>query len=71
VEIKNDECVLHLKAQKSISEILLSKGLAIVKPLFMDDEFKGRFILVQNGAKLQKIGLWNTNIFKECRKGLY
>jgi hypothetical protein len=70
IEIKGMECLVYLSNQQSISETLLSKGLAILKPLFDDEEFKDTFVSAQKRAKLEKRGLWSENIFKNCIKEL-
>jgi len=70
LEIKGSKCVVYLGSQNSISELLLSKGLAILKPLFNDEEFKGGFSMAQKRAKIEKRGLWSKNIYKDCIKEL-
>jgi len=70
LEIKGSKCTVYLGSQNSISELLLSKGLAILKPLFNDEEFKDGFDMAQKRAKIEKRGLWSVNIYKDCIREL-
>ncbi|MDD3835982.1 MAG: thermonuclease family protein [Sulfurimonas sp.] len=65
------ECVLYAKGQMTLSELLLAKGLAIVRPLFDDEEFKDDFNRAQRRARLDKKGLWAEDIFEICAAKLY
>jgi hypothetical protein len=71
IDMKSEGCISYVDAQRSVSEILLSEGLAIVKPLFQDEELKTTFERSQRKAKIEKRGLWSENIFKDCIKELY
>ncbi len=66
VEIKNTECIVHIKGQISFSEFLLSKGLAIIKLDFRDEEYYAYYNALQLKAKEEKRGLWKENIFNDC-----
>ncbi|EQB40571.1 hypothetical protein M947_01850 [Sulfurimonas hongkongensis] len=65
------ECVLYAKGQMTLSELLLAKGLALVKPLFDDEEFRDDFNVAQRKASLEKRGLWEKDIFEICAAKLY
>ncbi|MCK9492237.1 MAG: thermonuclease family protein [Sulfurimonas sp.] len=65
------ECVLYAKGQLTLSELLLAKGLALVKPLFDDKEFRDDFSVAERRARLDKRGLWMEEIFEICAAKLY
>jgi len=65
------ECVLYAKGQMTLSELLLAKGLALVNPLFDDEEFRDDFNAAQRKAMLEKKGLWMEEIFDICAAKLY
>lgn len=64
IEFKDTKCILYAKGQYTLSELLLKEGLALIKPSFMDDEFRYSFFKAQKKAKIEKKGLWKE-------KGLY
>lgn len=71
LEFKNKECVIYAKGQKTLSEILLSEGLAVNKPMFKDEEFKFLFERAQINAKLLEKGIWGEKVLKDCIAELY
>lgn len=71
LEFKDKECVLYAKGQKTLSEILLSEGLAVNKPMFKDEEFSFLFKRAQINAKLKKKGVWGEKVLKDCISELY
>ena len=71
VEIKDTTCILYAKGQMTLSEILLAKGLAVLKPTFKDEEFDSSFTLAQRKAKMDKKGLWKEKIFSSCAEEIY
>ena len=71
LEFKEGECTLYALGQKTFSELLLENGLAIIKPLFRDDEFKYLFNQAQKRAKANKKGMWKDNVIKSCIAELY
>ncbi|WP_424565599.1 thermonuclease family protein [Sulfurimonas sp.] len=66
IQNKEDGCVVYAKGQITLSELLLKEGLAIKKPIFKDEEFQDYYTAAQRKAKMQKKGLWGTNIFTSC-----
>jgi len=66
VEFKNEKCLLFAKGEKTLSELLLENGLALVNPSFNDEEFQWSFYHAQRGAKENKRGLWSKDIYREC-----
>jgi len=66
IDFKNGSCVLYAKGQLTLSEILIKKGLALVEPMFKDDEFISSFKKSELEAMLDKRGLWNSDIKKSC-----
>lgn len=71
IEIKDTECIIYAKGEMTLSEMLLSEGLAIKKPKLKDEEFDDYFTLAQRKAKIEKKGLWKENIFSSCIEELY
>ncbi len=69
--LKNKQCLIYAKGQKSLSELLLQNGLAIINPRFNDNEFKDEFLQAQNYAKYHKLGIWSNNILMICALGMY
>jgi len=66
IEFKNQKCVLYVKGQVSLSELLLKEGLAVQKPNFKDEEFEYDFYKSQQKAKNLKKGLWKDKIYENC-----
>jgi hypothetical protein len=66
LELKKKGCVLYANGQQTLSELLLSQGLAFMKPAFEDEEFRALFYKAQTQAKLAKNGLWEEEIFHDC-----
>lgn len=71
VEIRDSNCILYARGQMTLSELLLVKGLAILKPKFKDEEFDGYYTLAQRKAKVDKKGLWDEKIFSSCIEEVY
>lgn len=71
LEFKDKECVMYAKGQKTLSEILLSEGLVVNKPMFKDEEFNFLFERAQTNAKLLKKGIWGEKVLKDCIAELY
>jgi len=65
-EFKNNECLLYSNGQKTLSEILLEEGVAIMRPRFKDREFQYSFMKAQSRAKYDKKGMWSENIPGKC-----
>ncbi len=71
IEHKNDSCIVYAKGAKSYSELLLERGLAVIKPLFKDEEFSSSFKKAQARAKSSKLGIWKSNLLIECTAESY
>jgi hypothetical protein len=71
LEFKNNECVIYAKGQRTLSDILLSEGLALNKPKFKDEEFNFLFERAQTNAKLLKKGVWGDKVLNDCISELY
>ena len=71
VEFKNTECILFAKGEKTLSELLLENGLALLQINFQDKEYGAIYKKSQNRARLLKRGLWKENIKRECVVELY
>lgn len=65
------ECVIYASGQKSLSELLLENGLAILKANFQNEEFHALFLQSQRHAQENKLGVWSNNTLKICVLGLY
>ena len=71
VEFKNEWCVVYIKGRSTLSDLLLSHGLGIMKPNFRDKEFMSLFDKAQRSAKDLKLGIWKDNIIKNCLGEIY
>ncbi len=71
IEFKGDRSVVYVKGEKSLAELLLEKGLAVVKPLFHDDEFIYAYNKAQLNAKMAKKGIWKESAIVQCINALY
>ena len=70
IEFRESKCLIYAQGQKTLSEFLLEKGLAMNKPAFKDEEFRYSFEKAQANAKFLKLGMWNEPVEKECAKEL-
>jgi hypothetical protein len=71
LEIRNTECIIFANGEITLSELLLHKGLAVLKPTFKDEEFDNKYLSTQAKAKREKKGLWGENIYESCVAELY
>jgi len=71
VEFKDSRCIIYTSGGKSLSEFLLEEGLAVIKPLFKDEEFQYYFLKAQKKAKMSRNGIWAKNITRECISNIY
>lgn len=71
IEFSENECILYSHGQKTYSELLLENGLAVLKPIFKDEEFKHSFFKAQQRAKIMKKGMFKEKILFNCISGLY
>ncbi len=71
LEFRDDRCVLFAKGEKSLSELLLENGLALLRPNFQDEIYAFLYKKAQNRARVLRRGLWGENIKKECIAELY
>lgn len=66
LEFRARRCILYAQGQMTLSELLLKNGLAIVKPMFVDKEFRYPYKKAQKNAKLNKKGIWADETLSEC-----
>jgi archaeosine-15-forming tRNA-guanine transglycosylase len=72
IEIKKDgRCVINSDGMVSLSEKLLQKGVAMVKPNLKDKEYNYLFQTAQKNAQFQKKGLWSSTIKHDCTAQYY
>jgi len=71
IEYKKESCIIYAKGAKSYSELLLENGLAVIKPLFIDEEFSSSFQKAENRAKSSKLGIWKSDLLTQCIAELY
>ena len=71
LEFKKERCILFAKGEKSLSELLLENGLALLKPNFKDKVYGTIYVKAENKAKFLKKGLWGENITSDCSAELY
>ena len=70
IEIKEKTCLVYVRGEISLSELLLKNGLAINKVDFRDENFRNYFLNAQKAARLEKKGLWKEKVFENCIKNL-
>jgi len=70
IEIKEKSCLVYVKGEVSLSEVLLKNGLAINRLTFRDEEFRTYFKKAQIAAKREEKGLWKEKVFEYCIKEL-
>ncbi|MCK9373248.1 MAG: hypothetical protein M0P91_08620 [Sulfuricurvum sp.] len=61
-------CLLYANGLETYSEMLLSRGIAMMDPKLDNREWKWRFMRAQQGAQRQKKGFHPTDKVKECLK---
>ncbi len=71
IEFKGKGSVLYAIGEKTLAELLLKRGLAVVKPLFKDDEFIYTYNKAQLNAKMAKKGIWKESAIVQCINALY
>jgi len=67
-ETIKEGCVLYANGVETYSEMLLSRGLAIIDPAFDNSEWNGKLKRSRQGALIQKNGLYDTQIRAFCIK---
>jgi len=68
IEVKEKECIVYALGEKSLSELLLEKGLAVVNPLFVDEEFRFSFKRAQSRAISQGNGMYKDTVLRNCMR---
>jgi endonuclease YncB( thermonuclease family) len=63
---KDNRCIVNIAGEKTLSEFLLEKGLAVKKLLFEDKEYAYYFYQAEQKAKTNEEGIWKENIAREC-----
>lgn len=72
VKVKEESrCIINAAGGKSLSELLLEKGLAVRQPYFKDEEYEYYLQNAQLRAKILKVGVWKENITRECVENIY
>ena len=71
IEFKDSKCLVYAFGEKTLSEALIEKGVAIKKQNFNDDEFKFLFEKAQQKAKKSHQGIWSDIALQTCILGVY
>jgi len=67
IDVQKDlRCLIYAKGMKTLSELLIEKGLAVKKPYLKDEIFKYKFDTAQKSALYYKRGLYKDKILKNC-----
>ena len=66
IEFKNNKCIIYAQGQTTLSQILISKGLGVKRLRSKDEEFDEIFSSTEKSAKMRKIGLWKSDIRRNC-----
>ncbi len=60
------QCIVYAKGQTTLSQLLLSRGLGFKERAFKDEEFNALFTDALNSAKINKRGVWKSDIPRNC-----
>ena len=71
IEFKDSKCLLYAFGQKTLSEAMLERGLAVKQSNFEDDEFKYLFTKAQYSARIKNMGIWSDVNLQSCVLGIY
>ena len=63
---KDNKCIINIVGEKTLSESLIEKGLAVTKNLFKDKEYAYYFEHAEKKSKVNKEGIWNENTIQNC-----
>ena len=66
LEVIEKECIVYVDGEKTLSELLLEKGLAMKKESVENKELKHSFYKVELRAKKNQAGIWNSKIPVDC-----
>lgn len=71
LDFKQDGCLLFASGKRTLGELLLREGLALVKPGFKDREYSSLYVNAQKNAKMEKKGVWREEVRRECIVEIY
>lgn len=71
IEFKENRCILYTKGKLTMSELLIKKGLGVIKPRFKDKEFEYPLKKAYDYAKRLEVGLFKNKITNSCIEELY
>jgi hypothetical protein len=71
IELREKECILFAHGEVTLSELLLHQGAALLRPAFKDKEYSGYYKTAQRDAKMQKKGVWSSEVIRNCVAELY
>ncbi len=65
-QIKQGGCIVHIQGERSFSQLLLAKGVGVIRRGFKDEEYGYLFDIAQKSAKRNKRGIWGEPALYEC-----
>ncbi len=71
VAFRDNKCILFAQGERTLSELLLREGLAVVKPKFKDEEYRTIFLNAQKSAKREQKGIWSGSVARDCLAEIY
>jgi len=71
LNFKKKECVLFASGERTLGELLLRHGLAVLQANFKDEEYYGSYSLAQANAKIEKVGIYKSEIIRDCVAEIY
>jgi hypothetical protein len=71
IEFKKNECLLFASGEKTLAELLLREGLALLQANFKDVEYLYVYTIAQENARLEQKGLWKDSIVRDCIAEIY
>jgi hypothetical protein len=66
VEVLKEGCLIFSQSQRTYSEQLLKRGLAIMDPKMKNEEYFGYFTTAMQYAKNHKKGIWQDSQVETC-----
>lgn len=71
IEFKEQQCLMYVQGQRTLSELLLEEGLVVLKPHFKDKEFFAPFTRAYESAVFQRKGVHKDGVLRKCFAEFY
>jgi len=71
LEFKQNECVLFVNGEVTLSELLLNEGAVVLQRGFKGKEYTYHYTLAQENARMQRKGVFKESIIRDCIAEIY